>query len=208
MCGQVWWPILRICALHLTHPSVHTPGAVDSQCCGTRGAVGGSVPCSRVSPQSWYWRWRERSLFTPPTDNSCRTWDSNPQPRVASPSISPHNGLYFGQNRKLNSLMGVVSYKLNLSLKMLTDRLKLIDCGLSWCFYQLFELSFWRHPFTLHMIHWWASDVMLNFSKSVSNKESNSSTFWMAWGWVNWVYFQFWLNFSFQGVINMQLKMY
>ncbi len=35
MCGQVWWPILRICALHLTHPSAHThceytPGAVGS----------------------------------------------------------------------------------------------------------------------------------------------------------------------------------
>ncbi len=54
-----------------------------------RGAVGGSVPCSRVSPQSWYWRWRERSLFTPPTDNSCRTWDSNPQPRVTSPTLYP-----------------------------------------------------------------------------------------------------------------------
>ncbi len=24
VCGQVWWPILGICALHLTHPSVHT----------------------------------------------------------------------------------------------------------------------------------------------------------------------------------------
>ncbi len=23
-CGQVQWPILRICALHLTHPSAHT----------------------------------------------------------------------------------------------------------------------------------------------------------------------------------------
>ncbi len=23
-----------------------------------------------------------------------------------------------------------------------------ITCGLLWCFYQLFELSFWRHPFT------------------------------------------------------------
>ncbi len=33
----------------------HTPGAVGSHlCCGARGAVGGSVPCSRVSPQSWY----------------------------------------------------------------------------------------------------------------------------------------------------------
>ncbi len=23
-CGQVWWPILWICALHSTHPSAHT----------------------------------------------------------------------------------------------------------------------------------------------------------------------------------------
>ncbi len=29
---------------------------------------------------------------------------------------------------------------------MLTDRLEW--CGLLWCFYQLFGLSFWRHPFT------------------------------------------------------------
>ncbi len=38
-----------MCSLHLTHPS----GAVGSRHCGARGAVGGSVPCSRVSPQSW-----------------------------------------------------------------------------------------------------------------------------------------------------------
>ncbi len=42
-----------MCSLHLTHPSAHTPGAVGSRRCGARGAVGGSVPCSRVSPQSW-----------------------------------------------------------------------------------------------------------------------------------------------------------
>ncbi len=93
-CGQVWWPILGIYALQLTHPSAHThrehtPGAVGSQCCGTRGAVGGTVPCSRVSPLSWYWRWRECSLFTPPTDNSCRARDSNLQPRVTSPTRYP-----------------------------------------------------------------------------------------------------------------------
>ncbi len=53
----------------------HTPGAVGSHlCCGARGAVGGSVPCSRA-PQSWYWRRREHCTFTPPTYNSCRTWD-------------------------------------------------------------------------------------------------------------------------------------
>ncbi len=59
--SQVWWPILGIRALHLpiqehTHIAVnththceHTPGAVGSHlCCGTQGAVGGSVPCSRA----------------------------------------------------------------------------------------------------------------------------------------------------------------
>ncbi len=34
--------------------SAHTLGAVGSRHCGARGAVGGSVPCSRVSPQSWH----------------------------------------------------------------------------------------------------------------------------------------------------------
>ncbi len=85
VCGQVWWPILGICPLHLTHPSAHSQQWTHTRssgqpCCGARGAVGGSVPCSRVSPQSWYWGWREHLLFTPPTDNPCRTWDSNLQP--------------------------------------------------------------------------------------------------------------------------------
>ncbi len=39
----------EMCSLHLTHPS----GAVGSRHFSARGAVGGSVPCSRVSPQSW-----------------------------------------------------------------------------------------------------------------------------------------------------------
>ncbi len=42
-----------MCSLHLTHPSAHTPRAVGSRHSGARGAVGGLVPCSRVSPQSW-----------------------------------------------------------------------------------------------------------------------------------------------------------
>ncbi len=47
----------------------HTPRAVGSHlCCGTRGAVGGSEPCSRA-PQSWYWGWRESAVHSlpPPT---------------------------------------------------------------------------------------------------------------------------------------------
>ncbi len=65
---QLWWPILGICALRLTHPKCthtavnththceHTPGAVGSHfCCGARGAVGGS----------WYWRWGALCIHSP-----------------------------------------------------------------------------------------------------------------------------------------------
>ncbi len=58
-----------------------------------------------------------------------------------------------------------------------------ITCGLLWCFYQLFG-----HAFTaewMRLSHWWANYTMLNFSKSVATKKTNSSTSWMAWGWVH-----------------------
>ncbi len=92
MYCQVWWPILEIGALHLTHPSAHTQQwVVNTHTVNTHPEqwaviapapgeqLGGSVPCSRA-PQSWYWRWRECYSFTIPTFNPCRTWDSNPQP--------------------------------------------------------------------------------------------------------------------------------
>ncbi len=42
---------------------------------------------------------------------------------------------------------GFVSHKHSFSMNQtLTDGLEW--CGLLWCFYQLFGLSFWRHPFT------------------------------------------------------------
>ncbi len=60
--GQVWWPILWICALQLTHPKCthtavntqthceHTPGAVGSHyyAAAPGEQFGGSVPCSRA----------------------------------------------------------------------------------------------------------------------------------------------------------------
>ncbi len=50
---------------------------------------------------------------------------------------------------------------------------------------------------SLQRIHWWASDVMLHFSKS--DEETNFSTSSMAWGWV---YFHqilnVWVNYSFK----------
>ncbi len=58
----------------------------------------------------------------------------------------------------------------------LTDGLEL--CGLLWGFYQLFGLSFWRHPF---------ADVMPNISTSVlmnkqtmNNEEANSGKEWLC----------------------------
>ncbi len=47
-----------------------------------------------------------------------------------------------------------------------------ITCGLLWCFYQLFGLSFWWHPFTAEDPL--VSDGMLHFSKS---KRTFSTTF-------------------------------
>ncbi len=69
-----------------THTHTHTHRAVASQCSVAWGAFGGSVPCSTVSPQSWYWGWRERWTYTPPTYNPCWTWDSNPQPLGYKPN--------------------------------------------------------------------------------------------------------------------------
>ncbi len=59
-----------------------------------------------------------------------------------------------------------------------------ITCGLLWCFYQLFGLSFWRHPFTAEdplVSKWWKN----KFLQICSDEETKSSTSWIAWGWVN-----------------------
>ncbi len=63
-----------MCSLHLTLPS----GAVGSRHCGARGAVGGSVPCSRVLPQSW----------TLPARAGIQTHNLG-LPQVSSPTLYP-----------------------------------------------------------------------------------------------------------------------
>ncbi len=47
-----------------------------------------------------------------------------------------------------------------------------ITCGLLWCFYQLFGLSFWRHPFTAEdpLVSKWRNT---KFLKICSNEETN-----------------------------------
>ncbi len=71
-----------------------------------------------------------------------------------------------------------------------------VTCGLLWCFYQLFGLSFWRHPFTAEhpLVSKWCNATYLQISKT------NSSTSWIAWGRVNF-HFYFWMNYSFNVVV-------
>ncbi len=67
-----------------------------------------------------------------------------------------------------------------------------ITCGLLWCFYQLFGLSFWRHPFTAEhplLRQWW------------------NATFLQIWWRNKLIYildglrmstFSLWVNYSFK----------
>ncbi len=77
---------------------------------------------------------------------------------------------------------------------MLTDGLEC--CGLLVDYCDVFISCLDSHSdgtHSLQRIHCWANDVMLHFSKS--DEETNSPTSWMTW---EWVYFKFWLNYSFK----------
>ncbi len=89
--GQVWWPILGICALHLTHPKcTHT--AVNTHTVNTHPEQWAAIYAAAPGEQLGVWCLAQGHLsrgieggesafkFTPPTYNSCRTWDSNSQP--------------------------------------------------------------------------------------------------------------------------------
>ncbi len=89
--GQVWWPLLRICALQLTHPKcTHT--AVNTHTPWTHTRSSGQPFMLRRPGSSWGFGPLlkgtsvmvlrvERALYIhSPTNNPCRTWDSNPQP--------------------------------------------------------------------------------------------------------------------------------
>ncbi len=57
-------------------------------------------------------------------------------------------------------------------------------------FYQLFGLSFWRHPFTAEdpLVSKWCN---AKFLQICSDEETNSSTSWMAWKWVEFSKYSF-----------------
>ncbi len=58
-----------------------------------------------------------------------------------------------------------------------------IICGLLWCFYQPFGLSFWRHPFTAEnpLVSKWCN---AKFLQICSDEETNVYAYCMAWWWV------------------------
>ncbi len=74
----------------------------------------------------------------------------------------------------------------------------MLSDGLEWCgllvdYCDVFISCLDSHSdgtHSLQRIHCWASDVMLHLSKT--DKETNSSTSWKVWGWVQ--YFHFWVN--------------
>ncbi len=52
-------------------------------------------------------------------------------------------------------------------------------------------LSFWRHPFTVEVSKW----CKATFLQIRYDKETNSSTSWLAWGGVHSANFHFWVNY-------------
>ncbi len=115
--GQVLWPILGICALHLTHPRcththTHTVNTHPEQwaACGTRGAVEGLVSCSRA-PQSWYWGWRERAVdslhqqFLPGRDSNSQPLHHESDSLTIRPWLHPNRKVSTTKHQKMISMM-------------------------------------------------------------------------------------------------------
>ncbi len=103
-------------------------------CCGARGAVGGSVPCSRT-PQLWYWGWRERWTFTPPTHNSYRTWDSAPQPSA-----------YKSNSLTIRPRLPPMRVILKIILSLPSFRMGVGGCFFFVCFLTVQKMSNKAHP--------------------------------------------------------------
>ncbi len=99
MCGQVWCPILGVCALHLTHPSAHTQQWDMKKHTHTHTLwtppLSSGLPMLRHPGSSWGFGAllkgltsvvvlrveRVLGIHSPPhTYNPCWTWDSNLQP--------------------------------------------------------------------------------------------------------------------------------
>ncbi len=71
-----------------------------------------------------------------------------------------------------------------------------ITCELLWCFYQLFGLSFWWHPFTAEdpLVSKWCNPTFLQIC---SDEETNSTSKALGTFSAN---IHFWVNYSFKDI--------
>ncbi len=116
MCGQEWWPLLRICGLHLTHPSAHTQqwthtrGSGQPYYCGARGEAGGPVPSSRVSPQSCYWRWKIALVIHSPHRQFLPDLRIEPVTFALQVRLTSHDCRIFSGVKRLIMMLEVIVY--------------------------------------------------------------------------------------------------
>ncbi len=80
-----------------------------------------------------------------------------------------------------------------------------ITCGSLWCFYQLFRLSFWRHPFTAEdtLLSKWCNDTFLQIwwrNKLIYILDGLRGTTFTA-------NFHFWVNCFLNNILMIHIKM-
>ncbi len=113
MWGQVWWPILRIGVLHLTHQEhththTHTVNTHPEQWAGICAEPKQLwVRCLAQGHLSHGIEGGEGAVHSlPPTYNSCQTGDSNPQPSgYKSDSLSIRPRLPQRQNKFIEGVL-------------------------------------------------------------------------------------------------------
>ncbi len=105
----------------------------------------GHPRCRRVYLSEQIWRYWESNENENP--NSWEKHHNNPQVIHKTP---------------VDHLMSCKVNTVAACHKTLNDWLE--SCGLLWCFYHLFELSFWRHPFTTEdtLVSKWCNAKFIN----------------------------------------------
>ncbi len=97
------------------------------------------------------------------------------QAMFTSKNSPKHCRLYFSQKKRFKVKHVFMDWKRTAFhfTKTWIDGLEW--CGLLWCLYQMFGLSFWRHPFTAEnqLVSKWCNATFFQIS---SDEETNSST--------------------------------
>ncbi len=93
-----------------------------------------------------------------------------------------------------------------------------ITCGLLWCFYQLFGLSFWRHPFTAEhpllrqwcnatfLQIWWRNKLIYILDDLTVSRSSANGHFWLNYSF-NWSQLDFLLKDKIVIKVSKEISM-